>query len=88
MTDQKALMERYKLDVLADEAGGYVSMPTEEGMEYTDLFFSVCRQFGIRYNHATPKEKCFVEEVTRVTWELAQQEKTGIKKPIRPAFVA
>lgn len=43
-------------------------MPDEENLKYTDLLFSVCEQFGIRYYRATPKEKYCVEEVTRVTW--------------------
>ena len=49
MTKQDELREQYQLDVLAAEAGGYVAPPTKEGLAYTDLFFSVCRQFGIRY---------------------------------------
>lgn len=32
------LKEQYQIDILADEAGGYVSPPTQEGLEYTDLF--------------------------------------------------
>lgn len=74
--------ERYQIDVLAAEAGGYFHMPTEEELAYADLFFSVCEQFGIRYYSATEKEKYFVEEVTRVTWAFQHGEKT------RPAFVA
>ena len=73
---------QYVIDDLADQAGGYFAMPTAEEMEYTDLFFSVCQQFGIRYGSATPKEKYFVEEVTRVTWAHMRGEKT------KPAFVA
>ena len=63
------LESRYQIDVLADEAGGYFALPTEEELAYTDLLFSVCEQFGIRYYSASAKEKFFVEEVTRVTWE-------------------
>ena len=74
------------IDDLADEAGGYFAMPTEEGMEYTDLFFYLCCQFGIRYSKATQKERCFVEEVTRVTWEHIMARRTGSKAPIRPSF--
>ena len=44
--------------------------------------------FGIRYYSATPKERHFVEEVTHVTWAKMQEEKTGIKQDIRPAFSA
>lgn len=68
------------IDKLADEAGGYFVIPSEEELEYTDLLFSVCDQFGIRYYSASYKEKCFVEEVTRVTWEFQHG------RVLRPAF--
>lgn len=77
-----------EMDALAEQAGGYFDLPSEENIEYTDLLFDVCRQFGIRYYSATPKERHFVEEVTRVTWANMQEEKTGIKQNIRPAFSA
>ena len=76
----------FKIDALAEEAGGYFALPSKENIEYTDLLFDVCEQFGIRYYSATPKERHFVEEVTRVTWANIQEEKTGIKQDIRPAF--
>lgn len=77
-----------EIDTLAEQAGGYFALPSEENIEYTDLLFDVCRQFGIRYYSATPKERHFVEEVTRVTWANMQEEKTGVKQDIRPAFSA
>ena len=86
MNLQDELREQYRIDDLADEAGGYVSPPTEEGLAYTDLFFSVCRQFGIRYTHATPKERYFAEEVTRVTWAIQHGERVG--DTVRPSFTA
>lgn len=86
MTMQEELREQYQLDVLASEAGGYVTPPSAEGLAYTDLFFDVCRQFGIRYHHATPKERCFVEEVTRVTWSIQHGGKVG--EDVRPSFSA
>ena len=70
----------FKIDALAEEAGGYFALPSKENIEYTDLLFDVCEQFGIRYYSATPKERHFVEEVTRVTWAKIQEEKTGIKQ--------
>ena len=76
------LNDKYAIDVLADEAGGYFAIPTEAELQYTDLLFNVCAQFGIRYYSATPKEKYFVEEVTRVTWAIQHGE------TFRPAFVA
>jgi hypothetical protein len=86
MNTQDELLKQYEIDVLADEAGGYFSPPTEEGLAYTDLFFSVCKQFGIRYSQATPKERYFAEEVTRVTWAIQHGEKVG--DTVRPAFTA
>ena len=80
------MMAQYRIGDLAQEAGGYFSIPTEEGMEYTDLFMSICDQFGIRYNKATPKERFFVEEVTRVTWAIQHGETVG--KDVRPTFSA
>ena len=78
----------YTIDILADEAGGYVAPPNKDDIAYTNLLFDVCAQFGIRYYSATEKERYFVEEVTRVTWARQQQQITGIKEPIRPAFTA
>ncbi len=86
MSMQDKLEKQYQIDILAEKAGGYVAIPTKEGLAYTDLLFSVCDQFGIRYSRATPKEKYFVEEVTRVTWAIQHGEKVGGK--IRPSFSA
>ena len=76
------------IDDLAEQAGGYFSLPTEEDIAYTDLLFDVCRQFKIHYYSATSKERKFVEEVTRVTWAKQQEEQTGVMADIRPAFSA
>ena len=72
----------YTIDLLATEAGGYFAVPSQEEMEFTDLFFSICKQFGIRYASATPKERFFVDEVTRVTWAYQHNE------TVKPSFVA
>ena len=82
------LEERYAIDRLAAEAGGYFPPPTPDDIAYTNLLFDVCRQFNIRYYSATAKEKNFVEEVTRLTWARMQEKKTGIKQDVRPAFSA
>ena len=79
------LEKRYQVDILAEQAGGYFSVPSEQDLNYTDLLFSVCEQFGIRYYSATPKERYFVEEVARA-WARQKEEATGIKATIRPAF--
>ena len=76
------------IDDLADQAGGYFALPTEDDIAYTDLLFDICRQFKIYYYSATPKERKFVEEVTRVTWARQQEERTGLRMDVRPAFSA
>ena len=86
MSNQMSLEERYQIDVLADEAGGYFALPSQDELDYTDLLFDVCEQFGIRYYSATPKERYFVEEVTRVTWALQHGAQVG--ETVRPAFCA
>lgn len=80
--------ERYMIDDLAEQAGGYFAPPSEEDVRYLELLFDVSRQFGIRYYSATPKERSFVDEVTRLTWARQQEAETGVKLNIRPAFTA
>ena len=88
MNPAEKLEERYAIDVLADQAGGYFALPDEDELAYTDLLFSVCEQFGIRYYSATEKERCFVEEVTRLTWACQKGKTVGIDAEVRPSFTA
>ncbi len=81
------LERAYKLDILAEQAGGYFSVPDKDELAYMDLLFSVCNQFGIRYYSTTLKERYFVEEVTRVTWEHQNAQTAEGIAAIRPAFV-
>ena len=82
----KVLEDRYAIDILADEAGGYFAPPSKDNMRYMELLFDVCEQFGIHYYTATPKERNFVDEVTRLTWARQQEAITGVKLEVRPAF--
>ena len=61
------------IDALAVEAGGYFAIPCEKDIRYTELLFDVSKQFGIHYYSAAPKERNFVDEVTRVTWARQQE---------------
>ena len=72
-------IERKKIDDLAMQAGGYFSLPSEDSMAYTELLFDICQQFGIHYYTATPKERYFIEEVTRVTWAKQQEASSGVR---------
>ena len=78
-----------EMDALAEQAGGYFAAPKEQELEYTDLLFDVCKQFGIRYYSATAKERFFVEEVARVTYEMERAKKQGLPlSDVRPAFAS
>lgn len=78
----------YELDSLAEAAGGYVSLPDQDGLRFTNLFFDICKQFGIRYSSATAKERFFVDEVTRLTWARIIEEETGIPQNVPLSFSA
>ena len=72
MDNKEYLSEKYKIDELAEEAGGYFAIPSEESLEYTNLLFSICDKYGISYYKATPKEKYFVEEFQYCPFDLCQ----------------
>lgn len=84
-----ALSARYQIDILAQQAGGCFAAPRGQELEYTDLLFEVCKQFGIKYYSATAKERFFVEEVARVTYEMERAKKQGLPlSDVRPAFAS
>ena len=85
---ERITKEQCAIDDLAEKAGGYFALPTEDDIAYTDLLFDLCRQFKIHYYSTTPKKRAFVEEVTRITWARQQEERTGVRMDVRPAFSA
>ena len=53
---------------------------------FFDTFFSMCHKFKIDYEKASPKEKAFIDEMTRYNYELKKAKRDGlstekIKKP-------
>ena len=82
MDNKDTLSENYIIDELAEKAGGYFAFPSEDSLKYTELLFAICEKYRINYYRATPKERFFVEEVTRVTWAFEHSLET------KPAFVA
>ena len=51
---------------MSNDAQWYIERKEED---YYEIFFEMCRKFGISWGRATEKEKMFIEEVTRVTYE-------------------
>ena len=37
-----------EMNTLAEQAGGYFALPSEENIEYTDLLFDVCKLYAQR----------------------------------------
>lgn len=57
--------------------------------QYYEIFFEMCRKFRIDWATADEKEKGFVTEVTRVTYERERAAQEGISpEKVRPAFSA
>lgn len=54
---------------------------------FYEIFFSMCRKFNVHWASASEKDKAFVEEVTRVTYEREKAKNKGIPlSTVRPAF--
>ena len=66
--DSLTLDERYTLDDLAEEAGGYVSPPAEDDIAFVELLFTTSERLGIHYYSVAPEEKQTVEDETMTIW--------------------
>lgn len=61
----------------------------EKDKAYYDIFFQMCRKFHIEWADATEKEKEFITEVTRVTYERKCAVQAGSPlETVQPAFSA
>lgn len=61
----------------------------EYDKQYYEIFFQMCRKFHIDWATADKKEKEFLTEVTRVTYERNCAVKAGAStESVRPAFTA
>ena len=61
--------------------------PEEE--RFYDIFFRLCRKYGVSWASAGEKEKRFIEEVTRVTYERDRALRLGLPlEDVRRAFAS
>jgi hypothetical protein len=73
---------------LASDAVWYCRKDAEEERFY-EIFFQLCRKYSVRWASATPKEKIFIEEVTRVTYERDRAQRLGLPlSEVRPSFAS
>ena len=45
---------------------------------FYEIHMQMCRKFGISWSKATSKERQFIEEITRFTFEREQAQKAGL----------
>ena len=72
----------------ASDAAWYCRKDAEEERFY-EIFFQLCRKYSVRWASATPKEKGFIEEGTRVTYERDRAQRLGLPlSEVRPSFAS
>lgn len=60
-----------------------------EDARFYEIFFQMCRKYGVRWASADEKERWFIEEITRVTYGRERAIKLGLPlSDVRPAFAS
>jgi len=69
------------------DAKWYIEKSSGAEEEYYNIFFRMCRKYNISWGSASKKERAFISEVTRVTFERKMALQNGIPlTAIRPSF--
>lgn len=56
---------------------------------FYEIFFQICSKYRVRWASADEKERSFIEEVTRVTYERERAVRLGLPlSDVRPAFAS
>ena len=80
-----------KGDPFVDAAGDaelYCRRNPEEERFY-DIFFKLCQKYDVSWASADEKDKRFIEEVTRMTYERDRALRLGLPlEDVRPVFVS
>ena len=80
-------MENINRNIFSD-AEWYCRKDPEENRFY-EIFFQMCRKYGVRWASAEEKERKFIEEVTRVTYERERALRLGFPlSDVRPSFAS
>ena len=60
-----------------------------EKARFYEIFFLMCQKYAVRWASADEKERHFIEEITRVTYERERTLQLGLPlSEIRPAFAS
>ena len=69
--------------------GSWYCRRDAEEERFYEIFFKMCRKYGVSWASADEKEKRFIEEVTRVTYERDRAIRLGLPlEDVRPAFAS
>ncbi len=75
-------------EIPASDVEWYCRRDSEEERFY-EIFFQMCRKYEVRWASADEKERRFIEEVTRVTYERERAIRLGLPlSDVRPAFAS
>ena len=70
------------------DAEWYCRKNPEEDRFY-EIFFQMCQKYGVRWASAEEKERQFIEEVTRGTYERERALRLGFPlSDVRPSFAS
>ena len=60
-----------------------------EAERFYEIFFQMCQKYGVRWASAEEKDRQFIEEVTRVTYERERALRLGFPlSDVRPSFAS
>ena len=69
-----------------DEARWYFTHESEEDRLWYQTFFSMCKKVGVSWSKATPAQRAFIEEITRINYEREMAKRELRTQPIRGFF--
>ena len=72
---------------MISDAKWYIDRCSGPDRDFYDIFFQMCQKYNVSWGSASEKEKAFIEEVTRVTYEvkLAKENRMPLSE-VRPSF--
>lgn len=59
---------------------------SEEDRLWYGIFFSMCKKFNVSWATASPAQKAFIEEITRVNYERELAKREPSFRPVRGFF--
>lgn len=71
-----------------EDAKWYFTHETKADRLWYNIFFSMCKKFGVSWAKATPVQKAFIEEMTRFTYDKEMAKLNDSTIPIRGFFDA